>query len=395
MLIQLRKLRSILLCVTYRPDYCSTSTFHDIFMENYLHALTLGKEIIVVGDLNCDLLKPDSPETMSLLDFCTSVNQTQMMKEPTQVTETSSSLIDIIMPSNVSLVENFGVVLSHISDHHLIYASLKLKTLKPPPSYKCVRSYKNYKPDSFLADLQRIPWYDISIINDVNVMLDHFNDKFLHVMATHAPVKTVRIKHRSCPFISTEIRDLMQYRNNLLKTVRSTISTTDWDYRKLKKEVKSKLRDAQRKYVRKELEHSHNINSKWKIIKNCTPRKESTQQVYTKDMKKVANEFNQFFTSVGRRVPEDCASLIELYNLPAPPTSVSLAVAESQNFSFVPVSRGEVRRTIMAFQSNKAPGHDKVRMSTIKGALPCILPVATDIINRSLQTSVFPSAWKI
>ena len=64
MLIQLRKLRSILLCVTYRPDYCPTSTFHDIFMENYIHALTLGKEIIVVGDLNCDLPKPDSPEAI-------------------------------------------------------------------------------------------------------------------------------------------------------------------------------------------------------------------------------------------------------------------------------------------------------------------------------------------
>ena len=68
-----------------------------------------------------------------------------------------------------------------------------------------------------------------------------------------------------------------------------------------------------------------------KRIKNCIPRKESTQQVYTKDMKEVANEFNQFFTSVGRRVSEDCASLTELYNLPAPPTSVSLAIAESQN----------------------------------------------------------------
>ena len=86
MLIQLRELRSILHRLTYRPDYCPTSTFHDIFMENYLHALTLGKVIIVVGDLNCDLLKPDSPETMSLVDFCTSVNQTQMIKEPKRVT---------------------------------------------------------------------------------------------------------------------------------------------------------------------------------------------------------------------------------------------------------------------------------------------------------------------
>ena len=93
-------------------------------------------------------------------------------------------------------------------------------------------------------------------------------------------------------------------------------------YRNLRNEVKSKLKVAERKYVRNELEHSHNTNSKWKIIKNCIPRKESTQQVCTKDIKEVASEFNQFFTSVGRRVSEDCTSLIELYNLPAPPTSV-------------------------------------------------------------------------
>ncbi len=42
-------------------------------MENYTHALTLGKEIIVVGDLNCDVLKPDSPSAIALLNFCVSV----------------------------------------------------------------------------------------------------------------------------------------------------------------------------------------------------------------------------------------------------------------------------------------------------------------------------------
>ena len=44
---------------------------------------------------------------------------------------------------------------------------------------------------------------------------------------------------------------------------------------------------------------------------------------------------------------------------------------------------------------NKAPGFDKVSMSVIKDALPCILPVLTDIVNRSLFSSVFPAAWKI
>lgn len=39
-------------------------------------------------------------------------------------------------------------------------------------------------------------------------------------------------------------------------------------------------------------------------------------------------------------------------------------------------------------------GIDKLHMSVIKDALPVILPVLTELINRSLLTSVFPSAWK-
>ena len=37
---------------------------------------------------------------------------------------------------------------------------------------------------------------------------------------------------------------------------------------------------------------------------------------------------------------------------------------------------------------------DKLHMSVIKDALPVILPVLTELINRSLLTSVFPSARK-
>ena len=37
----------------------------------------------------------------------------------------------------------------------------------------------------------------------------------------------------------------------------------------------------------------------------------------------------------------------------------------------------------------------KETMSVIKDALPCILPVLTDIVNRSLLPSVSSRAWKI
>ena len=127
MQIQLKKLRSMLLCVAYRPDYCPLPSFVNNFMDKYTQALTFGKDILVAGDLNCDMLKLRSPEANALLDLCNSVNLTQLIKELTRVTENSSTRIDVIMTSSNNIVEDSGVVVSHISDHFLVYTSLKLK----------------------------------------------------------------------------------------------------------------------------------------------------------------------------------------------------------------------------------------------------------------------------
>lgn len=63
-------------------------------------------------------------------------------------------------------------------------------------------------------------------------------------------------------------------------------------------------------------------------------------------------------------------------------------------FFFQPVSCGQVRKVVESFPSYKAPGRDKVSMAVIKDALPCTLPTLTEIVNRSLRSSVFPSCWK-
>ena len=79
--IQLNRLKSFVLCVTYRPDYCPVSCFVDDFMDNYSQALTLGKPLLITGDLNCNLLEPGCSEAVALLDFCKGVNLTQLTRD--------------------------------------------------------------------------------------------------------------------------------------------------------------------------------------------------------------------------------------------------------------------------------------------------------------------------
>ena len=227
-------------------------------------------------------------------------------------------------------------------------------------------------------------------------MLDHFNTNFLNVLESHAPIKTVRIRPRCCPFVDTEIKELMRSRDGLLRNARRTGMPLDWElYRDLNEEVKTKLREAEKGYIQEELERSQNTRSKWKVIRSCIPRSETTQQVYTRDLKEVADEFNQFFTSVGARASDASRSLSNVHNL-APLLAVvpDNEISEVDKFCFHPVSSREIQKIVMSLPSNKAPGHDKVSTSVLKHALPCILPILTVIVNRSLLTSVFPSAWK-
>ena len=97
--------------------------------------------------------------------------------------------------SSIALVERSGVLKSHISDHYLVYALLKLKISKHPPSYVKVRSYKNHDSQCFVSDLERVPWNEVVLVDDASDMVDRFNKRFLEVLDGHAPVKSVKVKH--------------------------------------------------------------------------------------------------------------------------------------------------------------------------------------------------------
>ena len=106
------------------------------------------------------------------------------------------------------------------SDHFLVFAALNLRMPKPPAVYVVARSYKYYDPQSFLSDLNKIPWYENILSGDVNEKLLHFNKAFFRVLDNHAPIKKIKIKHRRCPFVNEEIKEKMAKRDQAHKIAR-------------------------------------------------------------------------------------------------------------------------------------------------------------------------------
>ena len=176
----------------------------------------------------CNMLS-DCPEAHSLSDLCDSLNLTQLIKTPTRVTSQSSSLIDVISASDASLVVDSGVEETHIGDHFLVHSKLELKRPKPEPTYITCRGYKHYHTHDFVEDLFQFPWYENSLIGDVNEKIEHFDANFGSVLDRHAPIKIMKIRYQQCPFRNQEIKHQMRIRDELDKIARATKLPIDWN----------------------------------------------------------------------------------------------------------------------------------------------------------------------
>ena len=220
-----------------------------------------------------------------------------------------------------------------------------------------MRNYKNYDPELFTADLALYSDSLLSVFNgsDVNMKLNTFNDVFRQVVDAHAPVKTITIRNRPCPFVTNDIKELMKARD-----------ASDWARYKLSRNnIERVLIDAERTHTHQEVQiNKSNPSSLWKVINSIVPSKDQEKQVYSKDLKSIVNDFNLYFSSVGSRTADTAAQLANDNNItfanaslppPLPPTD--------ECFNFSPVSCEDVRRDILSLPLNiyLTPGPDKVK----------------------------------
>lgn len=186
--IQHAKLKSIIVCVAYRPPDTQLTCFVNELAPSLIDALSLGKDVFIAGDLNCDMLS-NRPESICLKEFCTSFNLTQLISQPTRVTANSSTLLDVIVTTSPNLVTQSDVICTAISDHFPVIATLNLKKPKLQAINFKTRSYKHYNPTDFSRDVSRISWDILNTVDELDDKVNVFNALFGQVIECHAPIK--------------------------------------------------------------------------------------------------------------------------------------------------------------------------------------------------------------
>ena len=136
-IVEIKCLNSkIAIGVVYKSPLISY-TEYSVLTEVLAPIITGYEHHIILGDFNIDQLKPDSSSYKYFKDHILEpFDLTQMISEPTRITDRSSTLIDLLLVSYPENVKVVGVAdIPAIADHCLIFCSYALKKLKFKPNY--------------------------------------------------------------------------------------------------------------------------------------------------------------------------------------------------------------------------------------------------------------------
>ena len=313
-----------LFSVIYRPP--DDNLFFERINMPLEKAWLRSENIFLLGDFNCDFSFQGDPDNIlhrnaiKLRSIFETFNMHNMIQEATRSTISSRSLLDLFVTTTKDLISSSGVFPLGLSDHDLIYATIRLKNKRPPPKFIKTRNYKRMDVETFKHDLECTLFHIASIFEEPDDQLWVWERLFDDISNEHAPWREIKVRSFSSPWITCEIRHKMNRRYKLFNAAISSKCPEQWsNYKRVRNEVTSDLRKAKSSYFSTIFNEVKSSSAYWNLLKRATnpkvrknigPLKKDGGTLELTDSGK-ANLMNSYFTTIG----------LKLSNTLPPPTS--------------------------------------------------------------------------
>ena len=390
--------------VIYRPP--DDNLFFEHINTPLEKAWLRSDNIFLLGDFNRDFSFQGDPDnilhrnTIKLRSIFETFNMHNMIQEATRSTISSRTLLDLFVTTTKDLISSSGVFPLGLSDHDLIYATIRLKHKRPPPKFIKTRNYKRMDVEKFKYDLECTPFHIASIFEDPDDQLWVWERLFDDISNEHAAWRKIKARSFSSPWITCEIRHKMNLRYKLFKAAISSKCPEQWsNYKRVRNEVTSDLRKAKSSYFSTIFNEVKSSSAYWnlfkratnpKVRKNIGPLKKDDGTLEFMDSEK-ANLMNSYFATIGLNLSN---------NLP-PPTScghekicVDKGETDIPQLTDVHVSKSLVADKVKALKTRKSTGPDNILPKLLRLAGDAIVPSLLSLFQLSITTSRVFTRWK-
>ncbi len=387
--------KTLLVCCIYRPPN-SRAAYWQLLEDNIEHVKLQNpnKDLLMMGDLNCDVSKNNSKLSQILAGF----NMKQLITKHTHITKKSRTLIDIIACTCPENVIGSGTTSPQLSNHCGVYACLGPSPNLRKANFK--RKIWRYNEANWIdlnKDISSSNWDEILAGDDINSGVENFMSHYNKLLSKHIPNKSVLIRPNDKSWMNNKIRRTKRKRDRAHKKAVTTNSETDWSkYRRIRNEYTNNIKEAKDKYDDDLIEtirtnKSSNPKLWWKTLNHFTGKKEKSAHnnpmnidgKIVHDDREKAEGFNSYFANQSNIdvTPEDIKDL-------GNPTTPEYTLAN------IDITTQNVEDILKSLNVTKASGPDGISPRMLRNSAKELAPVLQIIFSKSLQSETFPSIWK-
>ncbi|CAD6227322.1 GSCOCG00011978001-RA-CDS, partial [Cotesia congregata] len=361
----------------------------DNFFVQFNKFYSTYNNIVIMGDLNCNLLKSDRPAN-HLKSFIAESNLHCIPYGATFHTTETHSWLDVIIVDSKDKLGNYSKSLRpFIGGHDYLVCNYKLELTSKYDKTVKFRNFNRCDHIALSTDLTQKLY--IAALNledlDPNYLVSHLITSTTSALDTHAPFTTRRLTRPSSPWLTKELRTEFHQRDILYKRARRTRDTNLMIlYKKMRKDLKNKLNTARDTYFKSLLENPSQNSNIWSNLKRVgfLKSKKSSPLDHLN-----ANELNCYYANILRKHPSCTLDFIK--GLPSHTVRKVDSIFNWSNVDIVEVTKN----LKLTLQKSKGRSPDGLDLKWLKDHIPQISIFLMNILNRSLDTGIFPDAWKL
>ena len=374
--------QKLLVCCFYRPP-SADKAYYEAFL-NVLDTVVDTNPIVILGDMNLDY-RWDESLAKNPINYIEQVyNMNQLITEPTRVTDSTSTLLDIVLTTDQTMHKKSGVLKISVSDHYLVYTEVMLKTATTPVHTEIkFRDFKTFSEQAFVSDLkEQAEFRDAN--SDTHIDWGTFRTIFEKICDKHAPVTLKRIKNKGQPWIDTETIQLMYQRDYAFDKSNKT-NDTQWkkEYRRLKKFVQLTISQKKKAYFEEAevASKTQSASAFWKLYKRLLPQ--TPRQTIPRTL--TAERLNEYFTNVANNIDASFDKEVKLH---------WVGEKSLHTFVFHSVTIEQVTKEFKAMENGSNLDVLGCDRKLLKIAAPYIVQCITCIINDSIMNADVHHDWK-
>ena len=359
--------------------------------------------VIIIGDFNAKLSiwnldDSDSTEGTEISAMTSSYGFTQIISEATHILPNSSSCIDLLFTNQPNMITSSGVLPSiHPNCHHqIIYANINFQVFFPPPYERQVWHFDRADCESIKQSISNIDWNRIFLDMDVNLQVETFNEYLMNILKNFIPNEIIEINDKDPPWITKAIKNKIDKKNQLYRRylqggkLFSDLEVVN-DLTICINEMILASKNCYYDRLSKKLnDPKTSPKAYWSILKSFFGDKKVPiippllyNDKYISDFKAKAELFNNHFSEQCSLIPNS-SSLPDVMSGPLPYPSLS---------SFT-IDADKLLNLIRSLDINKSHGYDQISVRMLKICDSSLIKPLLIIFNNSLNSGMFPSAWK-